>query len=133
MSCSATRRLRTCAAASGTVTLELAMAKVPYVVAYRVAGLTYLMARILIRVPYANLINLTADREIIPELLQTDCRSDLLCEAVERLLEGAGEAQVAATRPALEAMGLGGTAPSARAAEAVLDIIAGGRKSPAGD
>lgn len=112
-------------AASGTVTLELAMAGVPFVAAYRVATVTSLLARLLVRVRYANLINLTLDREVVPEFIQGRCRADLLSEILGRLLDGGGAAQVAAMRPALEAMGLGGPMPSQRAAEQVLQIIRG--------
>ena len=112
-------------AASGTVTLELAMARVPYVVAYRVSALTSWLARMLVRVPYANLINITADREIVPECIQSKCRPAILSEIVGGLIDGAGDAQVDEMRPALEAMGLGGPPPSERAAAAVLDIVRG--------
>lgn len=112
-------------AASGTVTLELAMARVPYVVAYKVATATYWAASVLVRIPYANLINLILDREVVPECIQTKCEPEILFEKVNQLLDGAGAAQVAAMQPALEAMGLGDAPPSARAAAAVLEIIEG--------
>jgi len=110
-------------AASGTVTLELSMAQVPYVVAYKVTAVTYWLASILVQVPYANLINLTLDREVVPECIQARCEPDVLFGHVSELLDGGGAAQVAAMRPALEAMGLGGSPPSERAAAAVLEII----------
>ena len=110
-------------AASGTVTLELSMAQVPYVVAYKVTAVTYWLASILVQVPYANLINLTLDREVVPEGIQARCEPDVLFGHVSELLDGGGAAQVAARRPALEAMGLGGSPPSERAAAAVLEII----------
>ena len=120
-------------AASGTVTLELSMARVPYVVAYKVTTVTYWLASLLVRIPYANLINLTLDREIVPECIQTECEPEILFDKVNHLLDGAGAAQVAEMQPALEAMGLGGPSPSARAATAVLEIIqarAGPGKGP---
>ena len=110
-------------AASGTVTLELSMARVPYVVAYKVTTVTYWLASMLIQVPYANLINLTLDREVVPECIQGRCEPEVLFGHISRLLDGAGAAQVEAMRPALEAMGLGGPPPSERAAAAVLEII----------
>ncbi len=110
-------------AASGTVTLELALAGVPYIVAYRLSPLTSAAAKVLIRIPYANLINLTADREIIPEFLQTKCNPENLSGAIVDLIEGNGAAQVAATRPVLEKLGLGGAPPSRKAADIVLEII----------
>ena len=111
-------------AASGTVALELALARVPTVVAYRVAPLTHFIVRRLLSIDFGNLINIIEDREIVPELIQGDCRPDRLAEALERMLGPEGVAQTEAMQPALSQLGLGGEAPSRRAAQAVLDIIA---------
>jgi len=111
-------------AASGTVALELALAGVPTVVAYRVTPLTHFIVRRLLSIEFGNLINIIEDREIVPELIQGDCRPDRLAEAIERMLGAEGAAQVEAVQPALLQLGLGGEAPSRRAAQAVLDIIA---------
>ncbi len=110
-------------AASGTVALELALARVPTVIAYRVAPLTHFIVRRLVSVKYGNLINIIENREIVPELIQGDCRPDRLAHELERLLGPAGAAQVAASQPALRQLGLEGEAPSRRAARAILDII----------
>lgn len=111
-------------AASGTVALELALARVPTVVAYRVAPLTHFIVRRLLSTEFGNLINIIEDREIVPELIQGDCRPDRLAEALERMLGPEGVAQTEAMQPALSQLGLGGEAPSRRAAQAVLDIVA---------
>jgi lipid-A-disaccharide synthase len=111
-------------AASGTVALELALARVPSVIAYRVAPLTHFIVRRMLSVEYGNLINLIEDREIVPELIQGDCRPERLAQELERLLGPAGPAQIEASRAALGQLGLGGDQPSQRAAQAVLDIIA---------
>lgn len=111
-------------AASGTVALELALARVPTVIAYRVAPLTHFLLRRFVNVEHANLINLIEGREIIPELIQGDCRPEPLAAALERMLGPEGAAQVDAIQPALSQLGQGGEAPSRRAAAAVLDIIA---------
>ena len=112
-------------AASGTVTLELSLAGVPLIVAYRVAALTYLIARPLMRVRFANLINLILDREAVPEFLQENCRVDCLAPALSSLFGPDGVRQREAVQPALKQLGMGGRPPSERAANAVLDIIAG--------
>ena len=114
-------------AASGTVALELAMAGVPAVIAYRVSPVTAAIARRLLRIRYVNLVNLLLDREAVPEFLQERCRSDLLGDAVSALLADAAarEAQRAAGREALRRLGYGGPAPSARAARIVLDLALG--------
>jgi hypothetical protein len=59
------------------------------------------------------------------------CRPENLATVVGHLLAGDGEAQVAAMRPSLEAMGLGGPPPSVRTANAVLEIIADARAKKA--
>lgn len=110
-------------AASGTVTLELAMAEVPTVVAYRMAFLTYALGKPLMNVAYANLINLILDRPVIPEFLQTQCTGENLTRALIDLLGPEGHEQRSLVKSGLEALGRDGTSPSDRAAEAVLEII----------
>ncbi len=112
-------------AASGTVALELALARVPTVIAYRVAPLTHFIVRRMLSTDFGNLVNIIENREIVPELIQGDCRPDRLAAALERMLGPDGEAQAEAVQPALAQLGLGGEAPARRAAQAVLDIIAG--------
>jgi lipid-A-disaccharide synthase len=111
-------------AASGTVALELAMAGVPAVIAYRVSPVTAAIARRLLRIRYVNLVNLLLDRPAVPELLQENCRPELLAREVSALLrdEAAREAQRAAGQEALRRLGYGGPPPSARAARIVLDF-----------
>jgi len=114
-------------AASGTVALELAMAETPAVIAYRVSPFTAWLARRLVRVSYANLVNLVLDRPAVPELIQEDCRPERLAAALDTLLadEAARRAQVEAGREALARLGRGGPSPGDRAAAVVLDVIAG--------
>ncbi|MGL1423638.1 lipid-A-disaccharide synthase, partial [Vibrio parahaemolyticus] len=72
-------------AASGTVALELALARTPHVVAYRVNPLTAAIARRLLTVRYVNLMNLVLDRPVVPELLQEHCNPPELAAALDRL------------------------------------------------
>jgi lipid-A-disaccharide synthase len=116
-------------AASGTVALELALAGVPAVIAYRGSSLTAFLARLLIKVSYAHLVNLILDRGVIPEFLQNDCRPDALAEQIRRLLGPEGARQIEAVQPALAVLGREGLPPSARAAKTILDIIAERRKA----
>lgn len=112
-------------AASGTVALELAMAGTPAVIAYRVNPFTAWLARRLVRVKFVSLVNLILGRGAVPELLQEDCRPHRLAGAVGHLLDdpAAREAQRAAYREALVALGQGDPSPSTRAAEVVLRIM----------
>lgn len=112
-------------AASGTVALELAMAGLPSVIAYKVNALTAFLARRLLKTRYANLINIILDREAVPELIQENCTAENLAREVARLLgdEGAGAAQQAAAFEALKQLGFGGPPPGERAADVVLSYI----------
>lgn len=113
-------------AASGTVSLELALAGTPLVVAYKVTPVTAWLARRLMRVRYVSMVNLVLDRAAVPELLQEDCRPDRLAEAVAALLDDrtARDAQRAALDEAMARLGRGRDSPSARAADVVLGVIA---------
>ncbi len=113
-------------AASGTVALELAMARLPAVVAYRINGLTHALVRRLVKVKYANLVNLVLDREAVPELLQDDCTPEKLAAALAPLIDDgpARAAQAASCEEALHALGYGSFSPAARAADDVLAAIA---------
>ena len=112
--------------ASGTVTLELAAASVPMVVAYRMNPITAWLARRLVRVQYATLVNLVIGRGAIPELLLEDCYPEALARALLRLLRNDAERQCqrVAMAEALARLGTGGVRPSTRAAKAVLGVIA---------
>ncbi|MFT8890757.1 MAG: lipid-A-disaccharide synthase [Acetobacter papayae] len=112
---------------SGTSTLELALAGVPMAVTYRVNPITAFFARRLIRVPHVAMVNLLAGREVVPELLQENCRADVLARAVCRLFEdkayAAGQKQAfAKVLHGLE--GPGDTQPADAAAEAILALLA---------
>jgi lipid-A-disaccharide synthase len=110
---------------SGTSTLELAMAGVPMVVAYRVNPLTAAIARLSVKVRYASIINLIAEREVIPELIQQACTPERMAVEVRTLLNdsGAAEAQRTACGAVIEALRPPTGIPSAAAAAAVLDVL----------
>jgi lipid-A-disaccharide synthase len=118
-------------AASGTVALELAMAKLSSVIAYKINPLTYAYVSRVIKVPYVNLINVILNREAVPELLQHNGTPERLAGAIDLLLsdKDAAAAQIAACQEALQVLGYGSISPSLRAADAVLATIA--RKSAA--
>ena len=69
-------------AASGTLALELAMAMVPSVIAYRMNPVTAWLAKRLVKVRYANLINLILDREAVPEFVLNKCQAELIAPAI---------------------------------------------------
>ncbi|MGH7126176.1 MAG: lipid-A-disaccharide synthase, partial [Stellaceae bacterium] len=117
-------------AASGTVTLEVALAELPMVVAYRVNALTYEIARRLAKIRFANLINLVLDRPAIPELLQRDCTPERLAQELTRLIDDrlAREREIDAYREGLQRLGRGDVSPGLRAADCVLALIAERRR-----
>ncbi|MCI5207454.1 MAG: lipid-A-disaccharide synthase, partial [Candidatus Electrothrix sp. ATG2] len=74
-------------AASGTVTLELALLGVPTLTTYRVSPRTYQLGRLLIRhIRFFSLVNLIADREVIPELLQKDVTPTAIAEHIQLMI-----------------------------------------------
>ncbi len=117
-------------AASGTVALELALARLPAVVAYRLNPVTVALYRRFIKVKYVNLVNLMHDRMLVPELLQEDCRPDRLAAELGRLLDdpAASSAQIEGVAEVARWLGQGDTPPSERAARVVLDVIERKRK-----
>jgi lipid-A-disaccharide synthase len=108
---------------SGTSTLELALAGVPMVVTYRVNRLTAMIARRLIKVRFAAMVNLLAGRGLVPELLQERCTPAELAAAVRPLLAGGGAAQRAAVAPVLASLAPQSGTPSQAAAAEVLALL----------
>lgn len=74
-------------AKSGTTTLEAAIAGVPMVVGYKVNRLTGWLARRLITVPWISLVNLVAERQVVPELVQGEVTPERLAEVAGGLLD----------------------------------------------
>jgi lipid-A-disaccharide synthase len=107
---------------SGTSTLELAMAGVPMVVAYRVNPLTAAIAKQVVKVRYASIINLIAGREVIPEFIQQACTPVRLAATMRLLLDdpAAIEAQRAGCQEALRSLRPAEGTPSEATAAAVL-------------
>lgn len=113
-------------AASGTVALELAMAKVPYTIAYTVSDLSRFIFKFLLNGKYANLVNIMADREIVKEFILDNCKASLITPEVDRLLgdETYRKQEVEEAYQVLETLGAGGKeTPSQKAADAVLEVI----------
>jgi lipid-A-disaccharide synthase len=112
-------------AASGTITTELALARTPMVVAYRVGWLTYLLARPLFVSPWFTLVNLLLGRRAVPEFLQGAATPAALADAVVHLLTDAraAEAQRADLQLATKLLGEGADAPSLRAARAIVEFV----------
>ena len=94
-------------------------------VTYRVNPITAAMARRMIKIPHVAMVNLLAGHELVPELLQQDCRPDKLAAVVERLLRdpAAAQAQRDGFRVVMQSLRPEGRLPSAAAAEEVLALL----------
>jgi lipid-A-disaccharide synthase len=71
---------------SGTVSLEICNAKIPSIILYKMGFINFLIIKILVNIKYANIINIAAKEEIIPELLQSNCNSNMIFEYVSDFL-----------------------------------------------
>jgi lipid-A-disaccharide synthase len=110
---------------SGTSTLELAMAGVPMAVTYRVNPISGSIARRVIKVKHVAMINLLAGSELVPELLQQDCRPEKLAATLRTLLtdSDAAQAQREGFAPALNSLRAPHSTPSEAAAAAILSHL----------
>lgn len=117
------RTARAALTKSGTSTLELALAGVPMIAAYKVSLIEEPAARLLINVPSVILANLTLGENIVPEFLQRDCTAERLAAAVLPLLADTSERrrQIEAFATLDAIMEVGTAQPSDRAASLVLD------------
>ena len=112
-------------ACSGTVTTELAVAGCPMVVAYRLGPISYQIARRIVLIRFATLINIAADAAIAPELLQGACTGPALAHELALRLDDPAlrSRQALAQTQALELLGGRGPPPAIRAADAILDLL----------
>ena len=124
---------RACAAiaASGTVTLELALAGVPHVAAYRISLVEGLIARMVLHGTTVILANLVLGENVVPEFLQTRCTAANLGNALSDIIADTPvrRRQQQAFQRLDAILGVSDVAPSERAARAVLDLLAKGRNA----
>ena len=108
--------------ASGTATIQTAIHERPMVVVYRVSPLTYWMGRRFVRLSAFGMVNLVAEKKIVPEFLQEAFTPEAVAAEAVRFLTDVSHAD--RTRAALRAVSekLGGSGASRRAAEQVLDV-----------
>ena len=121
--------------ASGTATVEAAMMGTPFVMVYRVSGLTYILGKPRIKVSHFAMVNLIAGEQVVPELVQQDFTAEKVVAALnevlpygparDKMIEG-----FAMVKARLRGDGLSGRHPAERAAEAILQVA--GIKASAG-
>lgn len=110
-------------AASGTVSLELAAARTPMVIAYDLSRLTRLIARAMVKVDTVTLVNIVTQTRVVPEFIGPDCTAQNIAGGLLDLLDDPAKQaeQRAAQDQTMKLLGQGGEAPGLRAARAVLD------------
>ena len=112
-------------AASGTATLELGMAGLPSVVAYKMGGMMGALLMRVLRVPSAVIVNLVLDAPVMQEFLEDRCTADLITPAVNALLldDALNSEKRAQLSPLADALGGASQSPSMRAAEIIRSLI----------
>lgn len=110
-------------AASGTVTLEAAMSGTPLVVVYKVSPVSFILGRMLIRVPHIALANLIAGSRVAPELIQHQATPTAIANEVLRLIDAPERLQRMRERLLETAGKLGQPGASVRVAEIALDLV----------
>jgi lipid-A-disaccharide synthase len=74
-------------AKSGTVSLEICNAKVPSIIIYKINFINFMIMKFLVKVNFANIINIINNKEIIPELLQNECNAKEIYNSVTYMLK----------------------------------------------
>jgi lipid-A-disaccharide synthase len=110
-------------AKSGTNTMEISLYEIPMIIAYKLNVLSHFLLKMMIKIKFANLINLILNKEIIPEMLQNKCRGELMAQKLENLMINKDLAanQLNQSRQALEILGLGSKESASK--KAALEIL----------
>ncbi len=111
--------------ASGTATLEMALLRIPMIVVYRVSRFTFMLARLLVRVPVIGMVNLVSEKAVVPELVQGELTGKNLYEACVPFFEHATYYTQVKKELAKVQDRLGEPGASARAAREVLEVLEG--------
>jgi lipid-A-disaccharide synthase len=110
---------------SGTSSVEMMMWGIPSVVAYKVNPLTYLYLKCAVKVKYVSIVNLIFNSEVIPELIQSNCRADKISAKLDELLNNPQiqSLQKQQYKSAIKTLGAGSQqSPSEKAASAILRL-----------
>ena len=112
--------------ASGTSTVEAAMMRTPFVMVYRVSALTYFMGKPRVKVPRFAMVNLIAETEVVPELVQQDFTAGKVVKKVREILpDGSTRAQMLAGLAGVKSRLKASSQehPADRAAEIILELV----------
>ena len=117
--------LQKCKAAivtSGTATLETALMGVPEVVVYKGSPVSYQIAKRLIKVPYISLVNLIADKELVPELIQAACNADTILDHLQHIMEPNHAAEMKSGFDQMKSLLVAGGGAATAAIEIISDL-----------
>lgn len=112
-------------AASGTVSLELAAANTPMVIAYDMNWISRQIIKRMLKIDTVTLVNLVSETRVVPEFLGEDCAPQPIAQGLLKVI-AKPEAQLDAMSVTMERLGRGDDAPGLRAARAVLDGLKNG-------
>jgi lipid-A-disaccharide synthase len=120
--------------ASGTATLEAAIIGTPMVIVYRLALISWLLGRLLIKVPYIGMVNLVAGKSVVPELIQFEATPERVADEARALLESPERRRRMQEQLNEVRDRLGPPGAAARAAEAILEVlqVSAGAAAPVG-
>ena len=112
-----------CMVASGTATLEVAILNKPMVIIYKTSFLTWLLAKLLIKIPYIGLVNVVAQKKIVPECIQFDATGPKIAREILAIYQN--PARVSQIKTELEKVraSLGAPGAGQRAAQEILDNL----------
>jgi len=109
--------------ASGTATLETAILGTPMVILYKMSFLSYLLGKTLVKIKNIGLVNIVAEKTVVPELIQKQANAGRIAEVVRPLLMDNTTNETIRRELAVVSERLGGGGASARTAEWVLDMM----------
>ncbi|NBX53374.1 MAG: lipid-A-disaccharide synthase [Proteobacteria bacterium] len=96
-------------AKSGTNSVEISLYKIPQIIAYKINSFTHQIIKRIVKIKYANLLNIIANREIIPELLQDNCNPQKIYDEMLKLINNKklAQIQIEESQKSLISLGLG--------------------------
>jgi lipid-A-disaccharide synthase len=118
---------RAAVVASGTATVEAALMGTPFVMVYRVSALTYALGKPRVKVPYFAMVNLIAEEEVVPELVQHKFKAEYIVAEMNKIIPD-GEARTRMIERLAEVKrrlrrGSGDAHPADAAAEIILKML----------
>jgi lipid-A-disaccharide synthase len=112
-------------AKSGTNTIELSLYQLPMLIAYKLNSLSHFLIKRMVKIKFANLINLILNKEVIPEMLQDKCEGKQIAQKLKNLIDDKNfsQKQITESQAALKLMGSGDSEnPSVKAAKEILKL-----------